>query len=353
MDSGATSSVGTPTDPFAKTGRQSHKIFRLPNGATEEAREIGELATNVRAQAREVHITPGITKTSLMSAAKFADAGYTTIFDGNQVNIYDQHNTVITFSRTAIIRGWREPGTNELFWIPLVPIVRSNNTKTILIKQPPSEYLPARPPPQDAVFNVYELKTEPELVQYLHASAGFPTKPMCLCAVKNRQYASWPGLTPEAIAKHFPESEETLKGHARKTKSGQQSTKRNQGWEHNLINEHKAKAKAELTHPTTKEGNIFVQVYNVKQDDAILKMYTNQTGQIPKKSSQGNQHVMVLVELDSNAILVEGMKDRASGEMLCAYQHLVDRLKTAGIQPKHHVLDNECSADFKAAITKN
>jgi len=48
----------------------------------------------------------------------------------------------------------------------------------ILIKQPPSEYLPARPPPQDAVFNVYELKTQPELVQYLHASAGVPTKPM-------------------------------------------------------------------------------------------------------------------------------------------------------------------------------
>ena len=62
---------------------------------------------------------------------------------------------------------------------------------------------------------------------------------------------------------------------------------------------------------------------------------------------------MVLVELDSNAILVEGMKDRTSGEMIRAYQHLVDRLKTAGIQPKHHILDNECSTDFKAAIAKN
>ena len=62
---------------------------------------------------------------------------------------------------------------------------------------------------------------------------------------------------------------------------------------------------------------------------------------------------MVLVELDSNAILVEGMKDRTSGEMIHTYHHMLDRLKTAGIQPKHHVLNNECSADFKAAITKN
>ena len=82
-------------------------------------------------------------------------------------------------------------------------------------------------------------------------------------------------------------------------------------------------------------------------------MYTDQTDCFPKKSSRGNQYVMVLVELDSNAILVEGMKDCASGEMIRAYQHLVDRLKTAGIQPKHHVLDNECSVDFKAMITKN
>jgi hypothetical protein len=47
------------------------------------------------------------------------------------------------------------------------------------------------------------------------------------------------------------------------------------------------------------------------------------------------------------------MKNHTSGEMIRAYQHLVDCLKTAGIQPKHHVLDNECSVDFKAMITKN
>ena len=353
VDSGATSSVGTPTDPFAKTSRHSNKVFRLPNGATEEAREIGELATNVRTPARDVHITPGITKTSLLSTAKFSDAGYTTIFDGDQVNIYHQHNTVITVSHAAIIRGWREPGKSKLFRIPLVPVIRNNNTETILVKQPPSEYLPARPPPQGAVFNVYELKTQPELVRYLHSSAGFPTKPMWLHAVKNRQYASLPGLTPEAIAKHFPESKKTLKGHARKTKSGQRSTKRMPGWEDNLIHEHKANTEAELTRPTTKERNIFVQIYNVKGDEAILKMYMDQTGRFPKKLSRGNQYGMVLVELDSNTILVEGMKDRTSGEMIRAYQHLVDRLKTAGIQPKHHILDNKCSMDFKATIAKN
>ncbi len=178
-------------------------------------------------------------------------------------------------------------------------------------------------------------------MRYLHASAGFPTKPMWLRAVRNRQYASWPGLTPKAVSKHFPKSKDPLKGLARKTKSGQRSTKRMPGWEDNLVHENEADTEAEITRPTTKERNIFVQIYSVEGDEAILKMYTDQTGRFPKKSSQENQYVMVLVELDSNAILVEGMKDRTSGEMIPAYQHLVDHLKTAGIQPKHHILDNE------------
>ncbi len=80
------------------------------------------------------------------------------------------------------------------------------------------------------------------------------------------------------------------------------------GWEDNLVHENEADTEAEITRPTTKERNIFVQIYNVEGDEAILKMYTDQTGRFSKKSSQENQYVMVLVELDSNTILVEGMK---------------------------------------------
>ncbi len=47
INSGTTSSAGTPTDPFLTTGRASNKIFCLPSGATEAASKIGKLATNV------------------------------------------------------------------------------------------------------------------------------------------------------------------------------------------------------------------------------------------------------------------------------------------------------------------
>jgi hypothetical protein len=98
---------------------------------------------------------------------------------------------------------------------------------------------------------------------------------------------------------------------------------------------------------------IFIHVYNVKDNKALLKIYINQISCFPKKSSLGNQYVMVLVELDSSTILVKVMKNCTSVKMICAYQHLIDHLKTAGIEPQWHVLDNECSVEFKDIIKKN
>ena len=69
------------------------------------------------------------------------------------------------------------------------------NTETVLVNKPPTEFLPQRPPPTEAIANVYKLKTQPELVRYYHAAAGFPTKPTWLKAIKNNHYALWTGLT--------------------------------------------------------------------------------------------------------------------------------------------------------------
>ncbi len=109
------------------------------------------------------------------------------------MNIYDTYNTKVIVTREAILQGWFDTTAN-LWWVPLLPIVLNETTDTVLVSKPPTEYLPDRPPPIDAVHNVYELKTQPELIRYLHAAAGFPTKPTWLAAIKNKHYASWPGL---------------------------------------------------------------------------------------------------------------------------------------------------------------
>jgi hypothetical protein len=102
-DSAATSSVRTPTAPLIPTGRISNKNFQLPNGTQTAATTVSKLAHNIRQPAKDVHIVPSIKSNSLLSTTKFAKAGYITVFDNEEVNIYDTHDTMFKVSRAAIL----------------------------------------------------------------------------------------------------------------------------------------------------------------------------------------------------------------------------------------------------------
>ena len=98
------------------------------------------------------------------------------MFEKDEVNIYDANNTTVTVTQGEILKGWRDPAT-QLWRIPLKTNVVNCNIDTVLTATNPTELLPDRPPPREAVHNVYKLKTKPELIRYYHAAAGFPTKP--------------------------------------------------------------------------------------------------------------------------------------------------------------------------------
>ena len=103
-----------------------------------------------------------------------------------------------------------------------------------------------------------------------------------------------------------------------------------------------------LTLPLKKHNDIFITI-----DDAKETIYTDQTGAFPTRSRSGNRYIMILCEMDGNAIMSEGMRDRTAGEIIKAYQKLIKRLQKAGIRPKKHILDNECSEEYKQAIIDN
>jgi hypothetical protein len=91
-----------------------------------------------------------------------------------------------------------------------------------------------------------------------------------------------------------------------------------------------------LPRPTIKQKEAIIKTYDLSNKAERL-MYTNQTGKFPKKLSRGYQYIMVLIEIDRYAILVEAMKKRLAGEMIQAYQVLVERLRNAGLTPKMHI----------------
>ena len=86
-------------------------------------------------------------------------------------------------------------------------------------------------------------------------------------------------------------------------------------------------------------------MYNVRKT-----IFSDQTGQFPKRSLRGNKHIMVLVEIDSNVIITTPMKSRHNDKMKRAYKSMVNQLHRAGIVPKKHVLDNKVSKSTNAMI---
>ncbi len=59
---------------------------------------------------------------------------------------------------------------------------------------------------------------------------------------------------------------------------------------------------------------------------------------------------MVAIHLNTNYIFNEPMKNRTEGEMMKAYQRIINRMQAAGLGLKKHTLDNEASKVFKDKI---
>ena len=84
--------------------------------------------------------------------------------------------------------------------------------------------------------------------------------------------------------------------------------------------------------------------------DVRNTVFSDQTDQFPTRSKRGNNYIMVMVEIESNAILVEPIKNRTDAELTRAYHAMMLRLKQAGILPQKHILDNEVSNAMKTII---
>jgi hypothetical protein len=131
-NTGATSHALLPSAPLIPTGEWSQAVFHLPNGAMAAATAINKLHLNVHESARSVNIVPALVENSLLSPNKFVEAGYTVIYDAEEVNFYNTRTTKIVVSEAAIFKGWRCPRA-KLWRVPITEVVTNKNTDTLLL----------------------------------------------------------------------------------------------------------------------------------------------------------------------------------------------------------------------------
>jgi len=126
-------------------------------------------------------------------------------------------------------------------------------------------------------MSVYDLPNTKEVMRFLHASLGTPTRATLLTAAQNGNLVTFPGMTPENISRHFPESDETQKGHMKQTKQGVRSTK--------VVDEDA------MLGLQQKPGIKHKDVYLIVFDATKKSMYSDQTGKFPITSARGSKYI--------------------------------------------------------------
>jgi hypothetical protein len=104
----------------------------------------------------------------------------------------------------------------------------------------------------------------------------------------------------------------------------------------------------EVPLPAKRFNDIFVCL-----EDLAESIHSDQTAAFLYTSQRGNRYVMIAIHLDGNYIFCESIKNRTEGEMIKAYQKIINRMKTAGLGLKPHQLDNKVSTAYKECIHHN
>ena len=116
--------------------------------------------------------------------------------------------------------------------------------------------------------SAYQSKDVPALIQFHHASAGFPTTGAWKAAVKKGYYIGWPGLTTDRITKHHVKSPHTVKGHQQLTRQHTRTTNPAKG-------------------PRSRSHSICVEIEeNNQKPDLTNRIASDQTGRYPITSGK-------------------------------------------------------------------
>ena len=198
-DTGATANYIRTKDAVILSGLKSTSTgphVRLPNNAIITSKLEGTLPIpNVPLAATKAHTFDD----------QLCDADCSALFTRESLKVYNR-------SKDLVLTGQRNQ--NDGLW----------DVNLSSLKSAPPVSLPMYTTASLNAVLRYD-KTKSELAAYLHAAAGYPTKSSFITAIKNGNFLTWPGLTPELISKHLLPSIPTTKGHLKQEQQNLRSTR--------------------------------------------------------------------------------------------------------------------------------
>ena len=281
---------------------------RLPDGSTIASTHTGLVPLPyVPASACRTHVFPSIKSGSLLSIGQLCDVGCIATFDKATV--------VVRFGHKIVTQGTR---TASGLW-------------TVKIELPKVTHVGNH-------LSTLETQTASDRIAFLHAAAGYPVLSTWIQAIEKGFYATWPGLTVQAVRRYLPKSIITTMGHLDQQRKNKQSTKE------------KVLSDDMSPTPTPQIGTSRTQQVYAECLPITGKIFSDLPGRFVVPSSRGNNYLLIVYDYDSNAIEAQPIKSRSATDIVNGFKKIVELLKSRGLNPQLHRLDNEASAALRSYL---
>ena len=112
-------------------------------------------------------MVPVLANQFFLRGGKFSEAGYVSVFDGEEVNIYDGHNAKIRVSEKAILI-WRRYPRTRLWRIPLQSQVTNFNMHALLLNEPTG---------QEYLNSLYTVSSSAAVLEHIELFNNNPDRP--------------------------------------------------------------------------------------------------------------------------------------------------------------------------------
>ena len=100
---------------------------------------------------------------------------------------------------------------------------------------------------------------------------------------------------------------------------------------------------------TTCTHTIYAAILDPKQPTG--NSFSDLTGRFPIQSNRGANYIFVLYDYNSNAIILQPLRNRSAQEIQCVFTSVHAYLVVRGLRPRLHTLDNEASTSLKDFLT--